>query len=182
MKIKIYLLLIAVVVLATTILPQTRQISAEAGESFITYKLSHPLHEVESTSKNADCTIEYNDKTGTIEKVSVQVDVTTFDSGNSNRDSHAMEVIDALDYPEAGFTSSSVEKDGDSLKVFGKLTFHGVTKDIVIHAFEKQQENKLTVTGKFTISLTAFKVERPSLLLIPTSDDLRFSFSQTFNL
>ncbi|HTP12644.1 MAG TPA: YceI family protein, partial [Bacteroidota bacterium] len=40
--------------------------------------------------------------------MTVRVDVTTFDSGNSNRDSHAMEVVDALTYPDVQFTSTSV--------------------------------------------------------------------------
>ena len=118
----------------------------------------------------------------TIKKVEVQVDVTTFDSGNSNRDSHAMEVIDALDYPDADFTSSSVKSSGDSLKVYGKLTFHGVTKDIVISAFEKWNGKNLIVKGNFNISLTEFKIDRPSLLLIPVNDALKFSFVENFNL
>ena len=59
-------------------------------------------------------------------------------------------MIDALDYPDADFTSSSVKHpNGDSLKVYGKLTFLGVTKDIVISAFEKWNGNKLLVKGEF---------------------------------
>jgi len=136
-------------------------------ESSITYQLTHPLHEIESTSKDSHCVISVDVEKKEITQVSVQVDVTTFNSGNSSRDSHAMEVIDALSYPEANFTSTNIAQYGDSLKISGKLTFHGITKDIRITATSKWTNNKLIVNGKFEISLTAFKVERPSLLKIP---------------
>jgi polyisoprenoid-binding protein YceI len=114
--------------------------------------------------------------------VSADVDVTTFDSGNSNRDSHAMEVIDAIDYPEASFAGSSVTQIGDSLKIAGKMNFHGVTHDIVMMALPRWTSDKLEVTGQFDLSLTAFKIERPSLLLIPVEDALRFTFAVVFVL
>ncbi len=160
---------------------QTKQIESVKKESSITYRLTHPFHEVESISKEAQCNITIDIGKKEIKQVSVEVDVTTFNSGNSNRDSHAMEVIDALSYPEANFSSTSIAQYGDSLKVSGRLTFHGITKNIVISASSKWTNNKLIVNGKFEISLTAFKVERPSLLMIPVKDELKFSIMQAFN-
>jgi polyisoprenoid-binding protein YceI len=165
----------------SSLFAQTKQIEAVQKESSITYQLTHPLHEIESTSKEARCSITVDLGNKSIKQVSVTVDVTTFNSGNSNRDSHAMEVIDALSYPEASFTSTNISQNGDSLKISGKLTFHGITKDIWIRATQKWKNNKLIVNGKFEISLTAFKVERPSLLMIPVKDELKFSLIQTFN-
>lgn len=159
---------------------QSKHLQAAKNESFITYKITHTLHEIEATSKESVCIIDADVAKKEIKSVSVQVDVTTFNSGNSNRDSHAMEVIDAIFYPDAKFTSSSISLKGDSLKVFGKLTFHGVTKDITIPTQVKWSDKKIFVSGKFDISLTAFKVERPSLLMIPVKDDLRFTLNQTF--
>ncbi len=151
-------------------------------ESFVTYTLHHPLHTIEAMSKDVDCKITVDRSAKEIKTVSAQVDVTTFDSGNSNRDSHAMEVIDALSYPEVDFVSTSVSQNGDSLKVSGKMTFHGVTKDIVIPAACRWESGKLTVQGKFDLSLTAFKVQRPSLLMMPVDDALKFSFVAVFAL
>jgi polyisoprenoid-binding protein YceI len=115
-----------------------------------------------------------------IKSVSGQVDVTTFDSGNSNRDSHAMEVIDALTYPQVTFSSTSIEAAGDSLRVSGTLTFHGVSKPIVVAAATRWEQNRLEVEGAFTLSLTEFKIERPSLLMIPVDDTLKFSLKALF--
>ncbi len=161
---------------------QAKKLEAAKDASFITYKLTHPLHEFESTSKDSYCSIVVDLTTKEIKDVFVQVDVTTFDSGNSNRDSHAMEVVDALTYPTATFKSTSLSSNGDKTNVSGKLTFHGVTKDIVIPVSFKWSKDQLVVDGSFDISLTEFNIERPKLLMIPVKDDLQFTLRQTFNL
>jgi hypothetical protein len=55
-------------------------------------------------------------------------------------------------------------------------------RDFRLTIERKDKGNRLTVTGNFVISLTEFKVERPSLLMIPVKDELRFSFKEVFNL
>ncbi len=182
MKNKINLFFICIVILASSISAQPKKYEAVKQESFITYKLTHPLHEVEGTSKESVCLIYADAEKKEIKNVLVEVAVSSFNSGNSNRDSHAMEVVDAISIPTAKFLSTKVEQDGDSLKIYGKLTFHGVTKDIVIDAFADWAGDKLTVDGNFNISLTEFKVDRPSLLLIPVNDTLKFTLKQVFNL
>ncbi len=182
MKIKTGLLLILVLSFTLTLPAQPEKYQADKEESFITYRLTHPLHEVEATSHESLCLIYADASKHEILNVLVQVPVSTFDSGNSNRDSHAMEVIDAISIPTAKFVSTKVEQEGDSLNVYGKLTFHGVTKDIIIKAFTNWYGDSLIVNGKFDISLTAFKVDRPSLLLIPVNDTLKFTIKQVFDL
>ncbi len=161
---------------------QTKSIECSKNETSVTYLLSHPLHHMESTSKEIDCRIEINPAKKEIKTVSVQIDVTTFNSGNSNRDSHAMEVIDAITYPDVIFSSTSIVQNGDSLKAMGKLTFHGITKDIMIAAITQWSPNRLEVQGYFDLSLTDFKVERPSLLGIKCDDTLNFSLTVAFKL
>jgi polyisoprenoid-binding protein YceI len=138
------------------------------------------LHKIEATSNEVEYRVEIDFATKAITMVSAHVDVTSYNSGNSSRDSHAMEVVDALTYSEASFISTAVEREGDSLLVQGKLTFHGVTRDDVIRARITWSEHRVLVEGAFDISLEAFHVERPSLLLIPVEDTLRFTFTAAF--
>jgi polyisoprenoid-binding protein YceI len=161
---------------------QTRIVDGLRGESTMTYRIVHPLHKIEAASKDVEYRIAIDMATKAIMNVSAHVDVTSFNSGNSSRDSHAMEVIDALTYPEASFKSAAIATAGDSLTVTGLLTFHGVAKDVVIHAKAAWSAQRLQVDGAFDISLTAFSIERPSLLLIPVEDALRFSFTAVFPL
>ena len=170
-----------VLITASTVSAQLKKIEAVKKESSITYKLTHPLHEVEAISKESICRLNVDLTSKQIKDAMVDVDVMTFNSGNSNRDSHAMEVIDAISYPDAKFISNNIVQKGDSVKAFGKLTFHGITKDVTLSAAVKWESNKLLIDGWFNISLTEFKVERPSLLLIPCNDILKFTFTQVFN-
>jgi polyisoprenoid-binding protein YceI len=161
---------------------QTKWVESIKNETSVTYLLSHPLHHMESTSKEINCRIEIDPAKKEIKTVSAQIDVMTFNSGNSNRDSHAMEVIDAITYPDVTFSSAFIVQNGDSLNVTGKLTFHGVTKDIIIAAVTKWSQNRLEVNGSFDLSLTDFKVERPSLLGLKCDDTLKFSLAVVFKL
>jgi polyisoprenoid-binding protein YceI len=174
MKTTVYLLASCLLFPWATAESQAKRVDLIKDESKVTYQISHPLHEIEASSKEVVYRLDIDPGKKEVRSVSAQVDVTTFDSGNSNRDSHAMEVIDALTYPDVTFTSTSVIQNGDSVRVAGKLTFHGVTKDIVILAAAKWSPNRLDVHGDFDVSLTEFKIERPSLLMIPVSDTLKF--------
>lgn len=161
---------------------QVRKIVSAKNESQITYGITHPLHEIEALSKDAYCDVYADPATHEIKHAYVKVQVTTFNSGNSNRDSHAMEVIDAISYPEAKFTSTAIVAKGDELIISGKMTFHGITRDETIIAKAVWADETLTVNGSFALSLTAYKVERPALLMVPVNDDLRFKFTEVFKL
>ncbi|HUI66451.1 MAG TPA: YceI family protein [Bacteroidota bacterium] len=175
--------LLFLVLLGLTSAPaQVTHLKQQKEGSTMTYRLVHPLHHVEATSKDVVYDVQADATTKEIRSVSGWVDVTTFDSGNSNRDSHAMEVIDAISYPEAKFESTDVSQKGDSLIVKGKLTFHGVTKDVVALCKASWSEGKLEVDGAFDVSLTAFSIDRPSLLMIPVEDRLSFSLVALFLL
>lgn len=161
---------------------QVKKIESVKSESSITYKLTHPLHEIEAVSREAYCAVDADVALKTIKHTYVKVPVMSFNSGNSSRDSHAMEVIDAISYPDAKFVSTSITQNGDTLLVTGKMTFHGVTNMLSFNALCKWSDDKLVVSGVFALSLTAYKVERPSLLMVPVKDDLWFTLVETFKL
>jgi len=158
---------------------QPVQATALKESSILAYRLVHPLHEVDAVSHDAVFDVLVLPSARKLLSVAARVDVMTFDSGNSNRDSHAMEVIDAITFPEASFTSTSIVQSGDSINVAGRLTFHGVTNDLTMRGTVKWMDHRLEVRGAWDLSLTAFKVERPALLLMPVEDRLRFTFAVT---
>ena len=153
-------------------------VHAKKDGSTIEYTLVHPLHTVHGISKDVDCDVKYDNATGKVTGVSVKADVLSFDSDNSNRDSHMGEVTDALEYPEVVFDCDSVTYlNNDTLAVVGKLTFHNVTKTIPVKVSEKFNGNETIFDGDFNISLTEFKIKRPSLLLMPVKDKLELQFN-----
>jgi polyisoprenoid-binding protein YceI len=68
--------------------------------------------------------------------VNVTIDVTTVDTGVSQRDSDlkSANFFDVAQFPTATFTSTSIAKSGSGLTISGNLTLHGVTKPVVLNA------------------------------------------------
>ncbi len=160
---------------------QTRSARTIADKSWVTYRLVHPLHVIDATSRAVQFQARVDPDKKEISSVSASVDVTTFDSGNSNRDSHAMEVVDALTYPDVQFASISVAEHNDSIIVTGNLTFHGITKAVTMKGIARWSAAEVDVNGAFDLSLTEFKIERPALLLIPVEDKLSFTLAASFS-
>jgi polyisoprenoid-binding protein YceI len=178
LKRQFFISLIVIAICAFSLsISQAAVVHAKKGESVINYKLVHPLHTVDATCKDCDCDVYYDDTSFKIMGVNVSAGVLSFDSGNSNRDSHMGEVVDAIDYPTVSFKSDTVKAlNSDTLWVEGELTFHDVTKPISFKTAESFQTGETFFTGNFDISLTAFKIQRPTLLLMPVEDKLAISF------
>lgn len=158
-----------------------RTIRADKAGSYISYKAVHALHAWEGKNKQADCIIVYNDGIGRIEKVAVAAKVADFDSGNSNRDSHALEVLEALKYPKVTFVSNAITYSSDTLaEVQGSLTFHGITRAVSFPVALVRNGKNLQVKGNFSIQLTDYRVERPSFMLVPIDDRMDLEFYMEF--
>jgi polyisoprenoid-binding protein YceI len=154
---------------------------ADKSKSSLSYSANHSLHAWTGISKKVDCLLIFDSETKTFRKVAVSVNVSDFDSDNSSRDSHALEVLDAIKYPKVTFGSTSIEQEKEGkLKISGKLNFHGKAKDITFEADYKLTEKEIIVSGGFPVSMTEFDVERPSFMLIKTDDILEIKFNIVF--
>jgi len=75
--------------------------------------------------------------------VAFTVQTASLDTRNAKRDQDltAPDFFSTKEFPTIEFKSSKIEKDGEGWNVTGKLTLHGVTKDVTA---------KVTQTGKAT--------------------------------
>ncbi len=150
---------------------QTMQLTT----SEINYHGSHPLHSWIGTSNEATGQITYdaNANTGT---ATVEVALNSFDSRISSRDSNMLYYTDALDYPTVRFISTSIELYGDSLKISGDLSFHGVTKNITTVA-SANIDGGVKVAGSFAIELSDYNVKRPTFLLMQIANTIKIDYA-----
>lgn len=153
---------------------------ADKSKSYVAYNAVHPLHSWRGENKNVDCIIVFDDKANTISKVAVSANVSDFDSGNSNRDSHGLEVLNALTYPKVTFISTSITANGNNLKIDGNLTFHGVTKSISFNATREDSDKEIKVKGEFPVSMAAHNIESPSFMMMSTEDNLKMEVYMVF--
>ena len=67
--------------------------------------------------------------------VEAVIDMTTIDTGNTDRDDHirSADFFEVERYPTMTFRSTDVEVDGDQLCVVGDLHLHGQTRPVVLH-------------------------------------------------
>ena len=173
----IYILILAV---APLLLQAQNKLRANKEESFIAYTMKHPMHEWTGTSKDLNCIME-TDAKGVVQKVAAVVKLNTFDSKNSNRDSHLIEVTDGLTYPNISFVSTAVTTAGaGKYKVNGKITFHGVERPAEFIMTEEVKGSKRIFTGSFQILIDDFKIERPSLMFVKTDNEVKIDLKVVF--
>jgi len=152
----------------------------KAAESEITYTMKHLVHTWSGTSKALTCIME-TDNTGNVQKVAALVKISSFDSKNSNRDSHMLEVTEALLHPNISFESVSVTRlENSSYKIDGKLSFHGMQKPVQLIMTETKNKNGRLFSGSFVFLLEDFKVDRPTFMMVKTENEVKVDLKIAF--
>jgi hypothetical protein len=145
-----------------------------SGNGTVDYTLVHKFHKMVGVSK-AMAVRGTVDDSGL--KLMARAQVGTFDSDNSNRDSHMMETVEGEKYPWAavravlpGFklpTSPGTTK----ITVQASVELHGVSVSHPIDiTLETKDATHFHASFEFSESLTAHKIERPSLLFVAVDD------------
>lgn len=142
------------------------------ASSTLTYHISHPLHEADGVSHAARgqgiCT-------GGTCNFLIAVPVKTFDSGNSNRDLHMLEVMRGGQYPlvVVRFRLPAAELQQPVIRADLEVQLAGQTAEYKQVAFHRADQGKdIRVTGTIPLKLSDFKIKPPSLLAIPIRNDV----------
>lgn len=151
---------------------QTFEVS---NSSKITYYGSHFTSDWQGHSSSFRGRIIYDAVNQTTNSCSLRVDLATFDSGNSNRDSNMLTYLDVFQYPDVMFVSNEIFVEGINASIKGKLTFHGITKDINLTA-DISFNDGFNAEGSFIILLSEYEVERPVLLFKKIADEMKLKF------
>lgn len=140
MKSKFFAMIIsmAAVGLSAPVMAADYKIDTENAHASITFKVSHlGFSWIIGRFDKFSGTFTFDDKNPDASKVKVDVDTTSVDTNLALRDKHlrGADLLDTDEYPTATFESTSVKPTGpNKAMVTGKLTLHGITKDIVIDA------------------------------------------------
>ena len=153
----------------------------DASVSSVTYSMVHKLHSWQGVSKDLKVATKWNQQKNEIEQISIVVNVATFNSGLSSRDSHMMEVLDGLTYPRIIFSSSSVQYTPDVILVKGKLQFHGVERMIETKVKQEKINRRLVFSGSLPVLLEDYKVERQGLLFVKVDNLVKIDFQVAYN-
>ena len=176
-KIKLFYIL-----LLTVVIPFENKINFESGSS-ISYLGYHVLHSWIGTSSNFDSRIICNDDSLNECTLEIAVPLSTFDSGNSTRDSNMLLMMKSGQYPLVFFKSEKFDISislKDDFIIKGELSFNGFKKQIMTKVYLRNEGNFMKGNSTFRINLTDFEVERPQLLFIPMSEEVEINVELIF--
>ena len=149
-----------------------------SGTGTVDYTLVHKFHKFTGVSK---AMVVRGSVDGSGLKVMARAQVGTFDSDNSNRDQHMMETVEGEKYPwvsvRAALPGFKLPTSGTTkVTVQAAVELHGVPVNhpIDINLDTKDGKN-FHISFTFPESLTAHKIERPSLMFVAVDDTIVIS-------
>ncbi len=172
-------LLIAVLLLGP---PAFSQTDAEWAleQSTLTYHVSHPLHQVEGVSHAAKgkgvC------HAGQCEFL-IAVPVKSFDSGDSNRDLHMLQVTRGGQYPIIVVRTHLPDEAVGSATIHADIEVQFAGQTAKYEQIEFQQitrGSEIQISGTIPTKLTDFKIDPPSLLTVAVKNDMPVHVEMTW--
>ena len=151
----------------------------DTTKSSISYSGNHFLHKWSAENNNLSGLIKIDNEN--ILNIGVVAKVADFKSGNSSLDSNSYRVLEALKFPNIIFKSLSVTSINGLSNIKGLIEFHGIEKNIDVNVKLTTIENTTQMNGEFTINLSDFSVDRPSLLLQKIDNQITIVFELVFS-
>ena len=141
-------------------------------ESTLTYHVSHPLKQTEGVSHAAKGKgVCHGGQCDFL----IAVPVKSFDSGDSNRDLHMLQVVRGGQFPLITVRTHLSEDAStlSSIPVDLEVQFAGQTAQYKQIAFQHVVKGSDTlITGTIPLTLTDFKIDPPSLLALPVKNEI----------
>jgi len=141
-------------------------------QSTLTYHMSHPMHEVDGTSRAARgkgvCHAGQCD-------FLIAATVKSFDSGDSNRDLHMIQTTRGAQFPviQVRLRLSQASLASPTLDCDLEVQFAGNTAHYAHVQFQQTIAGSAHhITGVVPATLTDFKIDPPSFLTIPIKNEI----------
>ena len=146
----------------------------------LAYHVSHPLHQSEGVSHAARGKGVCHD--GQCDFL-IAVPVKSFDSGDSNRDLHMIQVTRGAQFPMITVRTKLPEAESTSANIHADLEiqFAGQTVQYKQVSFQLvTQGNETRISGTIPATLSDFKIDPPSLLAIPVKNEMPVRVDMTW--
>lgn len=142
---------------------------------------SATLEDITATTKKGKSVIDLSNG-----NIAFSIPIKSFEFDKSLMQEHFNEkYMESEKYPKASF-SGTIEKwkNGQSIEealAKGKLTIHGVTKEISAKGSVKFEKGKLIITTKFNVRLEDYDVEVPSLMFQKIAEVVEVTINYEYN-
>ena len=140
--------------------------------STLTYHVSHPMHESEGVSHAARgkgvCHAGECD-------FLIAVPVKSFDSGDTNRDLHMLQVVRGGQFPVITVRTRLPESAAANTSIRADLEIEFAGQTVTYKQISLQQSTEgggTRITATIPATLAAFKIDPPTLLAIPVKNEM----------
>jgi hypothetical protein len=148
----------------------------------LTYHVSHPLHQTDGVSHAARGKAVCH---GGECDFLIAVPVESFDSGDSNRDLHMIQVTRGAEFPLVTVRTHLPESasTAPTLNADLEVEFAGQTAHYKQVPFQlTRQGSETRITGTIPATLADFKIDPPSLLTLPVKNEIPIRVEMTWHL
>ena len=176
-----YLLILSFLLISKQTFSQNIKWSLDSNDSFISYDGEHFLHSWSGKNESIRGVIIENLEEEKFKQIALAMFVKDFDSGNGNRDSNMLEILEVIKFPKIEYYSNRISLDKDKILFSGNLNFHGISRDLNITSEIKKTKNKLVLSGEFNFSLVDHNVKLPSFMMRSINKDVLIKYQLIFN-
>jgi polyisoprenoid-binding protein YceI len=127
------LIVVAAAVIAASSVAESETYQIDPMHTLVGFSVRHMvINTVKGSFKDVSGTVEYDGKDPMSVKAGGAIKAASIDTGVAKRDEHlrSPDFFDAARFPEITFESERIEKQGGAAVLVGKLTMHGVTKEV----------------------------------------------------
>ncbi len=147
-------------------------------ESDVTFKATSRLMNADGRFQRVAGEIVVDPKNLATARVALSVEAGSIETGIAMRDNHlkSEDFLDVKQFPRLTFESDRVQADGRRATVFGRLTVHGVSRDIAVPVDVDVTEVALVATGEFVINRRDYGIVYQAILT-PIGNEVRVAFT-----
>lgn len=149
-------------------------------DSTLNYHVSHPLHQTDGVSHAARGKGNCHD--GQCDFL-IAAPVKSFESGDTNRDLHMIQVVRGAEFPMVVVRTHLPESAAGSTTIRADLQiqFAGQTVQYKQVLFQLEMHgNEAKLSGTIPATLSDFKIDPPSLLTLPVKNDVPIRVEMTW--
>jgi len=106
----------------------------------------------------------------------ISFELLSLKSENEKRDEHMHETLHVKEHPSTNFKLKEVKKEADGYHILGVLTLNNQIKAIDTKAEISEQNNLVKLKGGFSIKMTEFSIEPPTLLFLSVRDEVAITY------
>ncbi len=144
--------------------PARFRIQPEASD--VGFKATSRLMDADGKFSRMTGEVTLDPKDPSTAMITLTIESASIDTGIGMRDKHlrSADFLDVARFPTVTFESQRVEVVGRRATVTGKLTLHGVTREIVVPVDVRISESALVATGGFQLNRRDYGINYSSFL------------------